>query len=105
MTSSSSEIISQEAESMSASDHIMNCSMYSRRLHQTGTPEGEFNNFECFQNYTASEVFVQGLAGIVNQSDVETMIRAQKHMWVHKQHAGPLRVVSNINQLIVGVSW
>lgn len=58
----------------------MNCSMHSRRLHQAGSPESEFNNFECFQNYTAPEVFVQGLAGIVNQSDVEVMIRAQKQM-------------------------
>lgn len=48
----------------------MNTSMQSRRLTPggtQGTPESEFNNFECFQNYTAPEVFVQGLAGIVNQ--------------------------------------
>ncbi|KAF7270577.1 kxDL motif-containing protein CG10681 [Rhynchophorus ferrugineus] len=44
-----------------------------------GTPESEFS-IECFQNYTAPEVFVQGLAGIVDQLDVETMIRAQKQM-------------------------
>ncbi|XP_018324946.1 kxDL motif-containing protein CG10681 [Agrilus planipennis] len=43
------------------------------------TPESDFG-IECFQNYTAPEVFIQGLAGIVNQQDVETMIRAQKHM-------------------------
>nr|CAG4638701.1 EOG090X0CBU [Cyclestheria hislopi] len=36
--------------------------------------------FECFQNFTAPEVFVQGLAGLVNQHDVESMIRAQKQM-------------------------
>nr|CAG4645076.1 EOG090X0CBU [Leptodora kindtii] len=36
--------------------------------------------FECFQNFTPPEVFVQGLAGFVNQRDVETMIRAQKQM-------------------------
>lgn len=60
-------------------DH-MNSSMYSRRLNPQGSPESEFNNFECFQNYTAPEVFVQGLAGIVNQGDVEVMIRAQKQM-------------------------
>lgn len=37
---------------------------------------------ECsiYQNYSASEVFVQGLAGVVNQQDVEAMIRAQKKM-------------------------
>ena len=35
---------------------------------------------ECssYQNYTASEVFAQGLAGLVNQRDVESMIRAQR---------------------------
>uniref|UniRef100_A0A1I8MGS4 KxDL domain-containing protein n=1 Tax=Musca domestica TaxID=7370 RepID=A0A1I8MGS4_MUSDO len=31
-------------------------------------------------NYTASEAFIQGLAGLVNQSDVENIIRAQKQM-------------------------
>lgn len=48
----------------------MNTSMASRRLAPSGahgTPESEFSNFECFQNYTAPEVFVQGMAGIVNQ--------------------------------------
>ena len=37
---------------------------------------------ECsiYQNYGAEEVFIQGLAGIVNQQDVESMIRAQKKM-------------------------
>lgn len=47
-----------------------------------GTPESEAGSFECFQNYTAPEVFIQGLAGIVDQQDVESMIRAQKQMWV-----------------------
>lgn len=59
----------------------MNSSMHSRRLGPHGTPESEFNHFECYQNYTAPEVFVQGLAGIVNQADVELMIRAQKQMY------------------------
>lgn len=44
------------------------------------TPESDFS-IECFQNYTAPEVFIQGLAGIVDQQDVETMIRAQKQMY------------------------
>ncbi|KAJ8947894.1 hypothetical protein NQ318_010040 [Aromia moschata] len=44
-----------------------------------GTPESDFS-IECFQNYTAPEVFIQGLAGIVDQQDVEAMIRAQKQM-------------------------
>ncbi|TMW47545.1 hypothetical protein DOY81_007371 [Sarcophaga bullata] len=43
------------------------------------TPESDFN-MDGFNNYTAGEAFVQGLAGLVNQSDVETMIRAQKQM-------------------------
>ncbi|XP_063542361.1 kxDL motif-containing protein CG10681 [Cydia strobilella] len=43
------------------------------------TPESDFS-IECFQNYTAPEVFVQGLAGMVDQTDVETIIRAQKNM-------------------------
>ena len=39
-------------------------------------------DLECsiYQNYSASDVFVQGLAGVVNQQDVEAMIRAQKKM-------------------------
>lgn len=46
-----------------------------------GTPETESDfSIECFQNYTAPEVFIQGLAGIVDQQDVESMIRAQKQM-------------------------
>lgn len=57
----------------------MNTSINSRKLEPQGTPESEFS-IECFQNYTAPEVFVQGLAGIVNQGDVEVMIRAQKQM-------------------------
>ncbi|XP_017773413.1 PREDICTED: kxDL motif-containing protein CG10681 [Nicrophorus vespilloides] len=44
-----------------------------------GTPESDYS-IECFQNYTAPEVFIQGLAGIVDQQDVESMIRAQKQM-------------------------
>ena len=36
-----------------------------------GGPEMECS---IYQNYTADEVFVQGLAGIVNQQDVESMI-------------------------------
>lgn len=44
------------------------------------TPESDLGSIECFQNYTASEVFIQGLAGIVDQQDVEAMVRAQKQM-------------------------
>lgn len=45
-----------------------------------GTPESDVGSFECFTNYTAPEVFIQGLAGLVDQQDVESMIRAQKQM-------------------------
>nr|CAD7259034.1 unnamed protein product [Timema shepardi] len=44
------------------------------------TPESDLGSIECFQNYTAPEVFIQGLAGIVDQQDVESMIIAQKQM-------------------------
>lgn len=37
-------------------------------------------DFECFQNYTASEVFVQQMAQITNQSDVSMIIKNQKQM-------------------------
>lgn len=47
---------------------------------QDATPESDFS-IEGFENYTAAEAFIQGLAGLVNQSDVETMIRAQKQMY------------------------
>ncbi|XP_065359488.1 kxDL motif-containing protein CG10681 [Calliphora vicina] len=46
---------------------------------QDVTPESEFS-MDGFNSYTAGEAFIQGLAGLVNQSDVETMIRAQKQM-------------------------
>lgn len=58
----------------------INKSMQSSRHLPHGTPESEFSNFECYQNYTAPEVFVQHIAGIVNQGDVQTIVRAQKQM-------------------------
>ena len=49
---------------------------------QNAGPDQPASLMECsiYQNYSASEVFVQGLAGVVNQQDVESMIRAQKKM-------------------------
>ena len=44
------------------------------------TSEGDSPNVECFQNFTGPEVFVQGLAGMVNQQDVETIIGSQRYM-------------------------
>lgn len=49
---------------------------------QIDSPESELSNFDCYQNYTAPEVFVQHIAGIVNQGDVEIIVRAQKQMYV-----------------------
>ncbi|XP_071744609.1 kxDL motif-containing protein CG10681 isoform X4 [Lepeophtheirus salmonis] len=42
----------------------------------------ESKGLECsiYQNYTASEVFIQGLAGIVNQQDIASIVIAQKKM-------------------------
>jgi KxDL motif-containing protein 1 len=34
-------------------------------MNSAGKPESEFS-IECFQMYTASEIFAQGLAGVVN---------------------------------------
>lgn len=45
-----------------------------------GSENGIGSDVECFQNYTAPEVFTQGLAGMVNQQDVHTIIRSQKYM-------------------------
>merc|ERR1712038_265206 len=44
------------------------------------TAGNTFMECSIYQNYTASEVLVQGLAGVVNQGDVEEMVRAQKQM-------------------------
>jgi len=56
-------------------------------------------DMECsiYQNYTASEVFVQGLAGLVNQQDVESMIRAQKKMLQRFEKTNEM--LSNCNTL------
>ncbi|XP_017893612.1 protein CBFA2T3-like isoform X2 [Ceratina calcarata] len=64
-----------------------------------GTPESDTGSFECFQNYTAPEVFVQGLAGIVDQQDVESMIRAQKQMLQRFEKTNEM--LTNCNQLSV----
>ncbi|CAG4968927.1 unnamed protein product [Colias eurytheme] len=60
------------------------------------TPESDFS-IECFQNYSAPEVFVQGLAGMVNQSDVEAIIRAQKTML--QRFEKTTEMLTNCNQL------
>ncbi|XP_038218396.1 kxDL motif-containing protein CG10681 [Zerene cesonia] len=60
------------------------------------TPESDFS-IECFQNYSAPEVFVQGLAGMVDQSDVESIIRAQKTML--QRFEKTTEMLTNCNQL------
>ena len=54
---------------------------------------------ECsiYQNYTASEVMVQGLAGVVNQGDVEEMVRAQKEMLQRFEKTNEM--LTNVNSL------
>ncbi|ROT80020.1 hypothetical protein C7M84_001245 [Penaeus vannamei] len=54
-------------------------------------------SIECFQNYTAPEVFVQGLAGQINQQDVEAIIRAQKQMLQRFEKTNEM--LSNCNAL------
>uniref|UniRef100_A0A1B6IIL1 KxDL domain-containing protein n=1 Tax=Homalodisca liturata TaxID=320908 RepID=A0A1B6IIL1_9HEMI len=61
------------------------------------TPESDLGSIECFQNYTAPEVFIQGLAGIVDQQDVESMIRAQKQMLQRFEKTNEM--LSNCNAL------
>ncbi|CAH2097334.1 unnamed protein product [Euphydryas editha] len=60
------------------------------------TPESDFS-IECFQNYSAPEVFVQGLAGMVDQTDVEVIIRAQKTML--QRFEKTTEMLTNCNQL------
>ena len=54
---------------------------------------------ECsiYQNYSASEVLVQGLAGVVNQGDVEEMVRAQKEMLQRFEKTNEM--LTNVNSL------
>ncbi|XP_064113897.1 kxDL motif-containing protein CG10681-like [Macrobrachium nipponense] len=61
------------------------------------SPESDLGSIECFQNYTAPEVFVQGLAGQINQQDVEAIIRAQKQMLQRFEKTNEM--LSNCNAL------
>jgi len=47
-----------------------------------GDGPGGQGGLECsiYQNFGAAEVLVQGMAGMVNQADVESIVRAQKKM-------------------------
>ena len=52
---------------------------------------------EIYQNYTASEVVVQGVAGMVSQDDVARMVRAQKEMLQRFEKTNEM--LSNVNSL------
>jgi len=58
------------------------------------SPQSE-SNVECFQNFTAPEVFVQGLAGMVNQTDVEAIIQSQKYMMTRFEKTNEMLVNCN----------
>lgn len=57
---------------MSHTGHIVD-------VHQSQDATPDMESFTGFGN-SAAEAFIQSLAGMVNQGDVETMIRAQKQM-------------------------
>jgi len=59
-----------------------------------GSPSAEV---ECFQNFTAPEVFIQGLAGMVNQQDIATIIKSQKYMLQRFEKTNEMLI--NCNQL------
>eukprot|EP00088_Acartia_fossae_P003824 TRINITY_DN11640_c0_g1_i1.p1 TRINITY_DN11640_c0_g1~~TRINITY_DN11640_c0_g1_i1.p1 ORF type:complete len:156 (-),score=26.22 TRINITY_DN11640_c0_g1_i1:51-518(-) len=65
------------------------------------SPESEVpaSWMECsiYQNYTASEVLVQGLAGVINQKDVELIVRAQKKMLQRFEKTNEM--LTNVNSL------
>jgi hypothetical protein len=59
-------------------------------------PESEFS-IECFQNYTAPEIFIQGLAQMQNQSDVESIVRSQKNLLARFEKTNEMLL--NVNHL------
>ena len=61
------------------------------------TAPNTFMECSIYQNYTASEVMVQGLAGVVNQGDVEEMVRAQKEMLQRFEKTNEM--LTNVNSL------
>ncbi|XKL60541.1 hypothetical protein PGB90_007598 [Kerria lacca] len=66
---------------------------------ENSSTDTDNNSIECFQNYTASEVFIQGLAGLIDQQDVESMIRAQKQILQRFEKTNEM--LSNCNNLSV----
>ena len=49
-------------------------------MQQSTTSFATTSDFECFQNYTAPEIFIQQLASTVNQNDLSCIIKSQKQM-------------------------
>ena len=43
--------------------------------------EKEVNNIDLFSNYSAADVFVQGIAGAVNQEDIAAILDIQTEMY------------------------
>ncbi|KAF2357119.1 putative domain KxDL [Trinorchestia longiramus] len=61
------------------------------------TVGSEGDCFECWENYSAGEVMVQGLAGQIHQQDVESIVRAQKQMLQRFEKTNEM--LSNCNAL------
>jgi len=62
-------------------------------------PGGGGGGLECsiYQNFGAAEVMVQGMAGMVDQADVEAIVRAQKKMLQRFEKTNEM--LSNCNNL------
>lgn len=50
-----------------------------------------------YRNFTASDVLIQGVAGLVNQEDVELMVRAQRKVLHRFEKTNEM--LSNVNRL------
>ena len=59
--------------------------------------DGPDNDPAIYQNYSASEVLVQGLAGVVSQDDVGLMVQSQKEMLQRFEKTNEM--LSNVNNL------
>lgn len=49
-------------------------------MQQSTTSFNTTSDFECFQNFTSPEIFVQQLANVVSQADISCIIKSQKQM-------------------------
>jgi len=64
---------------------------------ESEVPPSSWMECSIYRNYTASEVLVQGLAGVINQKDVELMVRAQKKMLQRFEKTNEM--LTNVNSL------